>query len=210
MGDCEGSIKGSSSSVVDREPGTGTREVVLDVRFSLLLVGEELSYGARLNRTGDTGDGGVLCITGAVTLPVPRRAVFRKEPFRFRVFACCIIAAIAPPAFPLAGLEGSAESYLRSALDALFPLPYPFSIMPLASTMCIEFASRRQAPANSSSSLHNAAGLKMLHGGKLTAQQLKQAMADAWRSSPLGWDCKPRHNSHFAHFERLREATREH
>ena len=70
-------------------------------RFSLLLVGEELSYGARLDRLGDAGVGGVLCMTGVETLLVPKRAVFRKEPFRLRVFACWMMAAIAHPTFPL-------------------------------------------------------------------------------------------------------------
>lgn len=142
MGDCEGSTKRSSSSVVDCEPGIGSRELVLEMRFSPLLVGEELSYGARLDRTGDAGDGGVLWITGAITLPVLRRAVFRNEPFRFRVFACCIMAAIAPPAFPLTGLEGSSGPDFRSALDALFPLLYPFSIMPSALNTAIVCVSR--------------------------------------------------------------------
>ncbi len=166
MGDCEGSIRGSSSSVVDCEPGTGTRGVSLNVRFSLLLVGEELSYGARLDRTGDAGDGGVLCITGVVTLPVPRRAVFRNEPFRFRVLACCMMAAIAPPAFPLAGLEGSSEPCLRSALDALFPLLYPFSIMPLVFTIFIVCASRMASPSRYSFEPPSWLCSDVFHGGK--------------------------------------------
>jgi len=185
MGDCESSTKWSSSSVVDCEPATGTREVLLNMRFSLLLVGEELSYGARLDRIGDAGDGGVLCITGAVTLPVPRRAVFRNEPFRFRVFACCMMAAIAPPAFPLAGLEGSSEPCLRSALDALFPLLYPFSIMPLAFTTVIVCASRMASPSRSFFERPSRPCLAGFLGGKLMAHRFTQAMAASWRSSPF-------------------------
>ncbi len=176
MGDCEGSTKGSSSSVVDGEPGTGTREVSLNIRFSLLLMGEELSYGARLDRTGDAGDGGVLCITGVVTLPVPRRAVFRKEPFLFRVLACCMMAAIAPPAFPLAGLEGSSEPCLRSALDALFPLLYPFSIMPFALTMVVVCASRLASPSRGFFEPPSRLCPNFFHGGKPMAHRFKQAM----------------------------------